>query len=505
MRFPSYRDGTAALRFDRAEPGRSEAVSAPAVPGLTTPQKALAINLDPRIYGTLAEIGAGQEVARWLFRVGGAAGTVAKAVSAYDMAVSDAFYGPAPRYVSKPRLVQMLDHEYGQVLAILGPTRGDTTEFFAFADTVTALNYAGTNECHGWMGIRFQTAPHGRANQALLHVRMLDREAVAQHESLGVLGINLLYAAFFTYPNAEARTASLLDNLSSDRIEVDVLDLSGPEFDHEDHRLAALFLVKLNLSDAALFGPDGRVLQPSEVLRKKPILVERGSFRPVTNTNVDILDAARRRFAADLHCPEGDIASIMELTLQNLVGGCVDGKVDLQDFLGRVETLAAAGSTAMVSDYFEYHRLAAFLGRLTDRPVALALGVSSLAEIFDEKYYRNLDGGMLEAVGRLFKTDLRIYVYPLCAPGDPEPITAESWHPPDHLKHLYRHLLAGNRIIPLDGYKPECLRVYSREVLGMIRRNEPGWQGMVPEAVAAIIERRGLFRTPLSRDGVAEP
>jgi len=470
-------------------------MSATAAMGLTTQQKALAINLDPRVYGTLAEIGAGQEVARWLFRVGGAAGTVAKAVSAYDMAVSDAFYGPTSRYVSKPRLVQMLDHEYEQVLEILGTTRGDTTEFFAFADTVAARNFAGTNECHGWIGVRFQTDPCGPANQVLLHVRMLDREAVAQHEALGILGINLLYAAFFTYPNAETRAASLLDGLTSDRLEVDVLDLSGPEFDAEDHRLAALFLVKLNLSDAALFGPDGRVLQPSEVLRKKPVLVERGSFRPVTNTNVDILDAARTRFATDLSCGETDIVSIMELTLQSLFAGREHGSVDLQDYLGRVETLAAAGSIAMVSDYFEYHRLAAFLARLTDRPVALALGVSSLAEIFDEKYYRALDGGMLEAVGRLFKADLRIYVYPLFAPGDSEPITAVTWQPPYHLKHLYQHLLDNKRIIPLDGYKTECLRIYSREVLGMIRNNETGWEGMVPDAVARIIKERELFRS----------
>ena len=469
-------------------------MSALAEMGLTTQQKALAINLDPRVYGTLAEIGAGQEVARWLFRVGGAAGTVAKAVSAYDMAVSDAFYGPATRYVSKPRLVQMLHHEYEQVLTILGPTRGDTTEFFAFADTVAARNFAGTNECHGWIGVRFQTDPRGPANEARLHVRMLDREAVAQHEALGILGINLLYAAFFTFPNAETRAASLLDGLTSDRLEVDVLDLDGPEFAGEDHRLAALFLVKLNLSDAALFGPDGRVLQPSEVLRKRPILVERGSFRPVTKTNVDILDTARRTFAADLGCAEGDIVSVMELTLQNLVGGCEQGSVDLQDFLGRVETLAAAGSIAMVSDYFEYHRLAAFLARLTDRPVALTLGVSSLAEIFDEKYYLALDGGMLEAVGRLFKADLRIYVYPLLPPGESEPITAETWFPPNHLKHLYRHLLANKRIVPLEGFKPECLGIFSRDVLGRIRRNEPGWESMVPDAVARIITERGLFR-----------
>jgi len=462
---------------------------------MTTQQKALRINLEPRMYGIVAEIGAGQEVARWLFRVGGAAGTVAKAVSAYDMAVSDAFYGPTNRYVSRARLEKMLEHEYDQVVTILHENRGTKTEFFAFADTVAARNFAGTNECHGWMGIRFQTTPGGPPNQAILHVRMLDREAVAQQEALGILGINLLYGAFFNYRSPMDWNQSLLDNLTSERIEVDVVDLSGPAFAKADHRLGALFLVKVGLSDAALFGPDGKVLQPSEVLRRKPVLVERGSFRPVTRTNIDILDTARRRFARDLECAETDIATIMELTLHNLSSGG-DTEVDLVDFLARADTLCASGATAMVSDYFEYHRLAAFLNRLTDRPVALALGVPSLAEIFNERYYTNLDGGILEAVGRLFKSNVRIYVYPLKVADSDELITADTWQPPAHLSHLYRHLLDNKQILSLDGADHDCLSIFSRQVLAKIRSGESGWEDQVPTSVAAIIRERGLFGCP---------
>src|SRR5271155_2009925 len=293
---------------------------------LTTNQKALKINLDPLFYGTFAEIGAGQEVARWFFKVGGAAGTISKSMSAYDMAVSDAIYGRCKRYVSRERLQGMLDYEHGLNLERLQSSRRESTAFFAFANTVAARNYLGTNECHGWMGVKFQAHPRDENSQIIIHVRMLDRENDLQQEVLGIVGVNLLYAAFFLHHRPEQIIESLLDNLNTQRIELDMIEFSGIEFRHVDNRVMSLKLVQLGLSGAAMFGPAGEVLQPSEVLRKHPILVERGSFRPVTKVNIDMINSARARFAAEPDVEDGKIVELMEITMRNLLS---EGKLDL--------------------------------------------------------------------------------------------------------------------------------------------------------------------------------
>ena len=263
-----------------------------------THQKALRINLDPRWYGTVAEIGAGQEVVRWFFRVGGAAGTIAKWISAYDMAVSDAVYGKVERYVSAGRLQAMLDHEFQLNVDRLDEERGDENCFFAFADTVVARSFRGGNECHGWMGVKFQAQPHDEPSQIVMHVRMLDVEAFAQQEALGIVGVNLLYGAFFQHHEPDKLIESLLDRLTTGRIEIDMIEFRGIEFRKVDNRLMALKLVQLGLSGVAMFGPDREVLQPSEALHKKAVLVERGSFRPPTHVNLDMLETAKARFGA---------------------------------------------------------------------------------------------------------------------------------------------------------------------------------------------------------------
>ena len=333
-------------------------------PSLGTHQKALKINLDPLRYGTFAEIGAGQEVARWFFKVGAAAGSISKSISAYDMAVSDAIYGRCKRYVSRERLQSMLDHEHGLNLERLKASRGDTTAFFAFADTVAARNYQGTNECHGWMGVKFQAHPRDQDSQIIIHVRMLDHENGLQQEALGIVGVNLLYGAFFLHHKPDLMIESLLDNLSTERIEIDMIEFSGIEFRHVDNRVMSLKLVQLGLSGAAMFGPSGEVLQPAEVLRKRPILVERGSFRPVTKVNIDMINSAHARFAAEPEVQSRPVVELMEITMRNLLSG---GKLDLSDFLARADVLAAAGKTVLISDYFEYYRLAAYLTRYSNR------------------------------------------------------------------------------------------------------------------------------------------
>jgi hypothetical protein len=457
--------------------------------GADTLQKALQINLDLRWYGTIAEIGAGQEVARWFFRAGGAAGTVAKSMSAYDMAVSDAVYGKADRYVSKGRLQAMLDHEFQLNLDRLGDERGDETAFFAFADTVVARSYRGGNECHGWMGVKFQSHPRDEPSQIVLHVRMLDAEAALQQEALGVVGVNLLHAAFFQHHEPERLVESLLDRLTTGRIEIDMIELKGIEFRSVDNRLMALKLVQVGLSGAAMFGPDRQVLQPSEVLRKKAILVERGSFRPPTVVNIDMLEAATAAFAADPVVAQREVLTLTELTMANLrAGGDV---VDRRDFLARADLLAACGLTVLISDYLAYHRLAAYLAWRTDGRIGIVMGVPSLIDLFDESHHADLPGGILESFGRLFKNDLRLFVYPMLR--EDHVVTVDTVTVADELQPLYDYLARRGSFVGLDSYKPDYLPILSRDVLKRIPTEDTTWESMVPPEVAELIKKRGFF------------
>ncbi len=455
-----------------------------------TQQKALAINLDPRKYGTFAEIGAGQEVVRWFFLVGAAAGTIAKSISAYDMTVSDAIYGPSERYVSRHRLQAMLDYEYALLLERLGAKRGQDTDFFVFADTVAARNYKGTNECHGWMGIKYQARPGSEPSQIVLHVRMLDKDNVSQQEALGGIGVNLIHGALFHYQVPDDLMNSLLDNLSTERLEIDMIKFSGPEFTAVDHRLMSLKLVQLGLSNAAMFAPDGEVLQPSEVLYKRPILVERGSFRPVTYVTLDMLECAREQFTSQPGMEGQSPVTLMEITMRNLLE---TGEIDYADFLARADVLAAAGATVLISDYFEYYRLAAYLRRYTKNRICITMGIPSLRELFDEKYYEHLEGGILESCGRLFKNDLKLYIYPLKDKRTGQLVTLQKLKVAPHLHNLYEHLVENGYIESIDFYNKDYLHIFSRDVLTKIRDNDPSWETMVPPQVAQIIKERRFF------------
>ncbi|MBA2699511.1 MAG: TonB-dependent receptor [Nocardioidaceae bacterium] len=457
--------------------------------GADTLQKALRINLDPRWYGTIAEIGAGQEVARWFFRAGGAAGTVAKTISAYDMAVSDAVYGKSERYVSMGRLQAMLDHEFQLNLERLDDSRGDDNAFFAFADTVVARSYQGGNECHGWMGVKFQSHQHDEPSQIVIHVRMLDAEAASQQEALGVVGINLLHGAFFHYHEPDMLLESLLDRLTTGRIEIDMIQLTGIEFRSVDNRLMALKLVQLGLSGAAMFGPDRQVLQPSEVLRKKAILVERGSFRPPTVVNIDMLECARAKFEDDPAVDGREVLVLTELTMANLLAG--GEKVDRRDFLARAELLAACGMTVLISDYVAYHRLAAYLAWRTDGRIGMVMGIPSLADQFDDANHGDIPGGILESFGRLFKNDLRLFVYPMLQDG--EVTTIHNLAVGEEQQPLYDYLARRGSFVDLDNYKPDYLPILSRDVLRRIAAGDDTWESMVPAEVADLITKRGFF------------
>jgi len=480
---------------------------------LTTNRKALTINLNEAQYGTFAEIGAGQEVARVFFQAGGASGTIAKSISAYDMAFSDAIYGKAPRYVSRERLALMLDHEYQLLIERLASQRGDRSTFFVFADTVAAKNFKGTNEAHGWMGVRFQSEPGGPPSDIVLHVRMWDKENVLQQQALGIVGTNLIYGAFYYRDAPKKLVESLLDGLSSDRIEVDMLKFSGPAFPSVDNRLMSLHLVHFGLTNAVMFGPSGEVLQPSEVLYKKAILVERGSFRPVTHVNVDMLNCATAQFVQEPQVKGKDVVVLMEITMNNLLAA---GELDAQDFLARVDILGDIGFNVLISNYSEYYRLTSYFRRYTKEMIGVAMGINNLLEIFNEKYYEHLEGGILESFGRLFRNAVKLYIYPMrqeaydrylsggeaaAVPGAPSPrsfaasvlINAKNVQVVDHLRSLYNHLLENHYIDCILGFDQSILHIFSRDALRRIKEGDPTWETMVPEPVAAAIKKRHLF------------
>ncbi len=453
-------------------------------------QKAQAINLNTHVYGSIAEIGAGQETARWFFRAGGASGTIAKTMSAYDMTFSDAIYGNSPRYVSRERLHAMLDHEYNLVLERLDKQRGDSTNFFAFANTVAARSYSYKTDGHGWLGIRFQTQPHEPYSQIDIHVNLHGRKNLQDQETLGILGVNLIYGAIALHKEPVTLLTSLIDGLYQELCEIDMIDFAGPAFTQVDNRLMALHLVEKGLSNAAMFTADGHVVQVAEQLWKKAVIIERSRFRPPTNFTVNLLDCAQRAFIEDANLTPDEVMVLSEMTLNNLSNG---QDIDVTDFLCRADLLCALDKNVLISNYGEYYRLAQYLFKHTQKPIALAMGALSVCEIFDERYYEHLDGGILESFGRLFKNDLSLYVSPAINPDSSDILTLDTVQVADNLKHLFAHLKENGYLRPLNSINHDYLNIYSHEVLEQIRQNQVGWEKMVPENVANMIKQHKLF------------
>lgn len=460
---------------------------------LTTQEKALQINLSRAIYGSFAEVGGGQETAANFFKVGGASGTVAKTMSAYDMKFSDAIYGACDRYVSESRLISMIQHEY-QLLPERLPHRIDETRFFAFADTVEILNFDRSNQGQGWMGIRFQLVPKGPFNDCVIHVKMHDNDQLQQQVTLGILGVNLIYASMFL-SNTEEFMLSLLDGLSVRRAEIDMFRLGGPDFKHVDNRLMALKLVKNGLTKAAMFGPDGRVMQPSEYLYKKNVIVLRGRFRPVTHVNVDMLLTSRRHFRNEADVDKSKIVMLTELTLNDL---SPDGNIDERDFLYRADIICSLGQNVLVSNYFEYYLLVDYLSKITKgRKTGLVMGIYALQKVFDEKTYGNLRGGILECFASLFGSNVKLYIYPALR-ADNSLFTLKDFEAalPQNLKGLFRYLVDNNKMEDIDDANVNNLNIISDNVLAMIRKGEPGWEKFVPHKVEEAIKQHGLFDYP---------
>ena len=420
-------------------PARHGAPTVTASDPLPTARKALEVNLDRTRYGTIAEIGAGQEVARWFFHVGGAAGTVAKSISAYDMTVSDSLYGPSPRYVSEARLRQMLDREYAALLDSLGPTRGTATAFFAFADTVATRSYTRKEDGAGWVGSRFQHVPGAEPSQILLHVRLLDPEAALQQEAIGLLGTNLIYATSFLHQDIEAFVASLGDHVPRERVEVDFVSVSGPVFAGADDRDLTLRLLQRRLTRAVMFSTDGRPVEPSAALYKRALYVVPGESGAVRASDLDMLAAAVDQLG------NADERSVSLAGIAVAPGEAGDAAAGAAEVLARVDALAAAGLTTLVSDFGELWQLAAFFERFTRVRVVFVASAEALAEAFRDKRFEELDGGVFEALGRLFKRWVRVAVYP-SVPGVGAPLALSVG--PDY-QHLLQHLRHAGLILEI--------------------------------------------------------
>ena len=459
---------------------------------LTPKQKALIVNLNPNIYGTFAEIGAGQETVRHFFRAGAASQTIAKAMSAYDKDYSDAIYGTEEknRYVTQNRLKKMLQHEVRLIEERLDKDENPNRKFFSYANTVTTINFQKTFKGHGWVGLMFQAQPNQEYSEIVLHVKFKENDATLQQETLGSLGVNLVYGAFYLYDNPRRLIKSLYDDISVDKIEIDMVDFRGPAFEYVDNRLMSLQLVKNSMTEAVVFNPEGKNMLPADLLYKKDVFFFFFSFRPVTLVNVDMFQNGLEMFLKDTEGKPEDTVILFEITISNLKAS---GNLDERDFLDRVDVLAKLGYTVMISNFSEYYKLVEYFTTYNVRYIGIAMGVNNLLMVFDEEYYKNLSGGILEAFGKFFRKDMRVYLYPYKDPKTHEILTSENLKVSDNLKELFKYFKLNRRIVDIKDYNLEHAEIYSREILHKISCGEKGWENKLPNGVAEMIKERGMF------------
>ncbi len=458
---------------------------------LTAGQKALQINLDDTIYGSFVEIGAGQEVARNFFKAGSASSTIAKTMSAYDRDFSDAIYGKESdgRYVCKSRLEKMLDHEYQLLLERLDRKKYTNTRFFTYADTITTTNYSKTVEGHGWIGLRFQKSPNEQPSDFIIHIILHDQDSKLQQETIGIIGTNIIHACF-TEDDPKEILKRTYDSLEKEQFEINMIEVVGPAFKNIDNRLLSLTLVKERMTNAVIFTPDGMNKQPSDILYKKNILTMRGSFRPVTKVNIDMLEKGLQRFEKTNKVQKEDIQILFEITLSNLKS---EGEIDEQDFLDRADLLCSLGYTVMISNYKKFYKIIEYLSQFTKSRMGLILGVDNLIEMFEEQYYRNLNGGIMEAFGIIFTRDIRFYLYPFKPNKKTKLLNSENIPIHPRIRGLYNYLLSNGRINDLE-YNAGILGIFSKDILKRIKSCEIGsWEDSVPKGVANIIKKKNLF------------
>ncbi len=453
--------------------------------------KALRINLNENIYGTFAEIGAGQETVRHFFRAGGSSGTIAKATSAYDKDFSDVIYGIEAdgRYVTESRLKKMLSHEVNLIEKRLSRAKHPHKMFFSYANTVATIDFAKQFKGHGWVGIRYQIEPNEEYNDIILHIRFKETDVRLQQETLGILGVNLIYGAYYKYNDPKKFLRYLYDHLDKDQLEIDTINFSGPCFKDVDNRLMSLQLVKNGMTDAVIFDPQARNVLPAAILYKKNILTLRGSFRPVTKVNMDMYKESLQMFLNENKVDKKNTLVIFEITLSNLRS---DGEIDERDFMDRAELLCSLGQTVMISNFQEYYKVVEYFSNYTKARMGLVMGVNNLVDIFDEKYYRHLSGGILEAFGKLFYRDMKVYLYPMIDENG-DILNSENLKVHPRTKELYKFFKFNGKVVDIINYDPGILNVFSREVLKMISSNKLGWENMLPSGVSEIIKKKNLF------------
>ncbi|MES2811564.1 MAG: TonB-dependent receptor [Bacteroidota bacterium] len=459
------------------------------IPSIT--DKALRINLNDNIYGTFAEIGAGQETVRHFFRAGGSSGTIAKAMSAYDKDFSDAIYGVEDdgRYVTENRLRKMLNHEVELIEERLKREKHPSKMFFSYANTVATIDFAKQYKGHGWVGVKYQLEPDEDYNEILIHIRFKETDAKLQQETLGKLGVNLIYGAFYKYNDPKRLLKYLYDHIDKDQLEIDTINFSGPRFAEVDNRLMSLQLVKNGMTDAVMFDPTGKNILPAAVLYKKNILALRGSFRPVTKVNMDMYEKSLQMFVDGNKVKKENTLVVFEITLSNLRS---DGEIDERDFMDRAELLCSLGQTVMISNFQEYYKVVEYFSNYTKERMGLALGVNNLIDVFDEKYYRHLSGGILEAFGKLFYRDLKVFLYPM-EDEDGTILNSQNLKVHPRMKELYKFFAYNGKVTDITDFERENLKIFSREVLKMISKGKPGWEKMLPEGIAEIIKEHHLF------------
>lgn len=455
--------------------------------------KAIRLNLNENIYGTFAEIGAGQETVRHFFRAGNASGTVAKTLSAYDKDFSDAIYGIEDdgRYVTEARLTTMMRYETGLIEERISRLKHPNKLFFSYANTVATIDWAKKYKGHGWLGIRFQTKPKEDYSEIILHVQFHENNAGHQQISLGTMGANLIYGAFYHHDDPKYLLKQLYDHLSTDKIEIDAINFTGPAFTQVDNRLMSLELVKKGITQAVMFAPNGNNVLPASILYKRNILTLRGSFRPVTRVNMAMYKKSLKLFLNERKVDKEKAVVIFEITLSNLKG---EGEIDEQDFLDRADLLGSLGQTVMISNFQEYYTVVEYFSQHTKERMGLTMGVSTLKDIFDERYYRHLSGGILEAFGKLFFKSLKIYLYPSKDEETGEIITSENLKVHPRMQELYQYFKDNGRVVDIADYDPETLDIHSRLVHQMIKEGKPDWESMLPENTAKMIKEKGLFK-----------
>lgn len=453
--------------------------------------KALRINLNNDIYGSFAEIGAGQETVRHFFRAGGSSRTIAKAMSAYDKSFSDAIYGVEDdgRYVTESRLKKMLQHEIELVEERIPRDKHPNKLFFSYANTVATIDFAKQFKGHGWVGIRYQIEPDQDYNEIILHIRFRENDVNLQQETLGILGVNLIYGAFYKYNNPKKLLKYLYDHLDKDRLEIDTINFSGPLFKNVDNRLMSLQLVRNGMTEAVMFNPQAQNILPANVLYRKNILALRGSFRPVTKVNMDMYQKSYEMFIQENKVDKDNTIVVFEITLSNLRS---EGEIDEKDFLDRADLLCSLGQNVMISNFQEYYRVVEYFSEYTKERMGIAMGVPNLIDVFDEKYYRHLSGGILEAFGKLFFRDLKVFLYPMLS-EEGEIIDSDNLKVHPRMKELYKFFKFNGKVIDIKNFDRNNLNIFSRKVLKMIVNKEENWEQMLPEGIAKMIKDNNHF------------